>query len=251
VVFHLAALIAIPYSYSAPSSFVETNVNGTFNVLEAVRRNECVRVVHTSTSEVYGTPRTIPITENHPLRGQSPYSATKIAGDKLAEAYHASFGTPVVTLRPFNTYGPRQSTRAIVPTILSQLLAGRGVIKLGNLAPKRDFTYVEDTVAGFLLAGSAQGIEGSVIQLGTGSCYSIQELFDIAREVTGSNAEVISEQERMRPEDSEVMVLLSDPTQARELLGWAPSVSIETGMKTTAEWVAANLDLFQLERYHV
>lgn len=251
IVFHLAALIAIPYSYTAPSSFVETNVTGTLNVLEAVRRMGCQRLVHTSTSEVYGTPETVPITEDHPLRGQSPYSATKIAADKLAEAYHASFGSPVVTLRPFNTYGPRQSTRAVIPTILSQMITGNREIRLGNLEPKRDFTYVSDTVAGFIAAGEAAGVEGEVIQLGTGSTHSIAEIFELAKRLTGSDAEVVSDSERLRPEKSEVMVLLSEPGRARDLLGWSPTVSIEDGLSRTAKWVEANLELFDPTRYHV
>ncbi|MGH8872186.1 MAG: GDP-mannose 4,6-dehydratase [Acidimicrobiia bacterium] len=251
IVFHLAALIAIPYSYVAPSSFVETNVTGTLNVLEAVRRMGCQRLVHTSTSEVYGTPETVPITENHPLRGQSPYSATKIAADKLAEAYHASFGSPVVTLRPFNTYGPRQSTRAVIPTILSQMIAGRREILLGNLEPKRDFTYVSDTVTGFIAAGEAEGVEGEVIQLGTGSTHSIAEIFELAKRLTGSEAEVVSESARVRPEKSEVMVLLSEPGRARDLLGWSPTISIEEGLTRTAKWVEANLERFDTTRYHV
>jgi UDP-glucose 4-epimerase len=251
VVFHLAALIAIPYSYAAPSSFVETNVNGTLNVLDAAGRKGCQRVVSTSTSEVYGTPETVPIIEGHPLKGQSPYSATKIAADKLAEAYHASFGLPVVTLRPFNTYGPRQSTRAVIPTILSQMIAGSYEIRLGNLEPKRDFTFVSDTVSGFILAGTTPGIEGEVIQLGTGSTYSIREIFDVAKRLTGSEAEVVSEPERLRPDKSEVMVLLSDPTRARDLLGWSPTVPIQEGLSITAKWVEANLEQFDTARYHV
>src|SRR3972149_10855567 len=167
-VFHLAALIAIPYSYHAPESYVDTNVKGTLNVLEAVRRGGCRRLVHTSTSEVYGTPATLPILESHPLQGQSPYSASKIAADKLCEAYHCSFGTPVVTLRPFNTYGPRQSTRAVLPTMLAQLIAGSTEIQMGRLDPRRDLTYVSDTVEGFVKAGEAAGVDGEGIQLGNG-----------------------------------------------------------------------------------
>jgi len=251
IVFHLAALIAIPYSYAAPSSFVETNVTGTLNVLEAVRRNGCRLLIHTSTSEVYGTPETVPITEGHPVKGQSPYSATKIAADKLAEAYHSSFGTPVVTLRPFNTYGPRQSTRAVIPTMLSQLISGSRNVRLGSLTPKRDFTYVGDTVAGFISAGGSTGLEGEVIQLGTGQTFSIADIFDMAKRLTGSDAEVQSESERVRPENSEVMVLLSDPQRARELLGWTPTVSIEDGLSRTAKWVEANMELFEPGRYHI
>jgi UDP-glucose 4-epimerase len=251
IVFHLAALIAIPYSYTAPSSFVDTNVMGTLNVLDAVRRNGVGRLVHTSTSEVYGTPEEIPITEDHPLRGQSPYSATKIGADKLAEAYFSSFETPVVTLRPFNTYGPRQSTRAVIPTILSQMIAGSSELRIGSLEPKRDFTYVSDTVSGFIAAGEQPGIEGEVIQLGTGSTSSIGEIVELARRLTGSDAVVRTESERVRPERSEVMVLLSDPTRARDLLRWAPVISLQEGLSRTAKWVEANLELFDPSRFHV
>ena len=251
VVFHLAALIAIPYSYVAASSFVDTNVTGTLNVLEAVKRAGCERLVHASTSEVYGTPETVPITEDHPLRAQSPYSASKIGADKLAEAYYSSFDLPVVTLRPFNTYGPRQSTRAVIPTILSQMMAGHSEVRLGSLQPKRDFTYVSDTVAGFIAAGDADGIEGEVIQLGTGSTHSVGEVFELAKRLTRSDARVVSENERLRPDKSEVMVLLSDPQRAQELLGWSPNVSFEEGLGITAKWVEANLELFDPTRYHI
>jgi UDP-glucose 4-epimerase len=251
VVFHLAALIAIPYSYRAPSSFVDTNIVGTLNVLEAARRRDVGRLIHTSTSEVYGTPEGVPIREDHPLRGQSPYSASKIGADKLAEAYFASFETPVVTLRPFNTYGPRQSTRAVIPTILSQMIGGTTELRIGSLEPRRDFTYVSDTVSGFLAAGHRPGIEGELIQLGTGTSHSIGEVLELARRLTGSDATVMTEPERVRPERSEVMVLLSDPTRARDLLGWSPSVSLEDGLGRTAKWIEANLELFDPTRFHV
>jgi NAD dependent epimerase/dehydratase len=243
VVFHLAALISIPYSYSAPESFVDTNVKGTLNVLEAVRRAGCRRVVHTSTSEVYGTPAVIPIRETHPLQGQSPYSASKIAADKLCEAYHASYGVPVVTLRPFNTYGPRQSTRAVLPTMLVQLLAGQTDIRLGRLDTKRDLTFVADTVEGFVRAGEAAGIEGEVIQLGTGCMLSIGEIFETACRVR--------DETRLRPDASEVEELLSDPAKAREHLGWAPAVPLEDGLALTALWLKDNLHLYNTERHHV
>lgn len=250
-VFHLAALIAIPYSYHAPESFVDTNVHGTLNVLEAVRRASCRRLVHTSTSEVYGTPDMLPIVETHPLQGQSPYSATKIAADKLCEAYHCSFDLPVVVLRPFNTYGPRQSTRAVIPTILAQLLAGRQEIKLGSLNPRRDLTFVLDTVEGFLCAGAADGVEGEVIQLGTGVAVSIGELFEIACRAVGAKAQVVQDPARMRPAGSEVMVLLSDPTRAAERIGWKAETSLEQGLQQTARWIEQNLELFDIDRYHV
>ena len=250
-VFHLAALIAIPYSYQAPESFIDTNVKGTLNVLEGVRRAGCRRLVQTSTSEVYGTPATLPILETHALQGQSPYSASKIAADKLGEAYHRSFGTPVVTLRPFNTYGPRQSTRAVLPTILVQLLAGKTEIVLGRLDPRRDLTFVADTVEGFIKAGEAEGVEGEEIHLGTGRTVSIGELFDIACAALGVSARAVQDAARVRPDASEVMVLLSDPSKARARLGWAPSVSVEDGVARTASWLRGHAHLYGAERYHV
>jgi NAD dependent epimerase/dehydratase len=250
VVLHLAALIAIPHSYVAPRSYVETNVTGTLNVLEAVRRHETPRLVHTSTSEVYGTPRTVPITEEHALRGQSPYSATKIAADKLAESYALSFGTPVTILRPFNTFGPRQSARAVIPTVLAQLLAGAQELRLGSVAPKRDFTFVTDTALGFARAAVAEVEPGTVVQLGTGRTESIGDIVDMARRITESEATVVVEDERIRPAGSEVEILLSDPSRARELIGWTPQVDLETGLQRTADWIAKNVDLATAHRYH-
>lgn len=251
VVFHLAALIAIPFSYAAPASFVDTNVMGTLNVLEGARRAGCRRIVLTSTSEVYGTPDVLPIRETHPLQGQSPYSATKIAADKLGEAYHCSFGVPVVTLRPFNTYGPRQSARAIIPTVLAQLLAGREELHVGSLDPRRDLTFVSDTVDGFLRAGLVPGLEGETIHLGTGRAESIGEVIATAMKVTGRQARLVQDPARIRPGKSEVMVLLSDPSHALERLGWSATTSLETGLARTAEWIAANLDRFRPELYAV
>lgn len=251
VVLHLAALIAIPYSYEAPRSYIDTNVVGTANVLEGVRRHDVPRMVNTSTSEVYGTPQTVPITEAHPLHGQSPYSATKIAADKLCEAWAASFGTPVVTLRPFNTYGPRQSRRAVIPTVLAQLLAGMTEIRLGSLTPKRDFTYVSDTVDGFVSMATAPiPLDGTAVQLGTGDIVTIGELVDVARRVTGNHAEVILDPARVRPDASEVLILQSDPSRARDLLGWVPRVSLEDGLRATADWLrAAPIDVEAVSRY--
>jgi UDP-glucose 4-epimerase len=249
VVLHLAALIAIPYSYAAPRSYVDTNITGTLNVLEAVRHHDVPRLVNTSTSEVYGTPDTLPITETHPLRGQSPYSATKIAADKLCEAFALSFGTPVVTLRPFNTYGPRQSARAVIPTVLRQLLAGARELRLGSLAPQRDFTFVTDTCDGFLRAAGADLEPGTTVQLGTGSTCSIGEIVELCRQVTGSTAEVVTEEERVRPAGSEVEVLLSDPARAKELLGWTPTVSLEEGLRRTADWLRPRSDARTAARY--
>lgn len=251
VVFHLAALIAIPYSYMAPESFVDTNVRGTMNVLEAVRRCGCTRVVHASTSEVYGTPDSVPITETHALKGQSPYSASKIAADKLCEAYACSFGTPAVILRPFNTYGPRQSPRAVLSSILLQLLGGVKEVRVGNLWPKRDFSFVEDTVRGFLLAGSTSLEPGDLIHLGTGNAVSIGELFEIACTSLGVKARVISESIRMRPEQSEVAILLSDASRARQRLGWKAAVTLEEGVRRTAQWMESNQLPIQLEHYYI
>lgn len=249
VVLHLAALIAIPYSYVAPRSYVDTNVTGTLNVLEAVRRHGTPRLVHTSTSEVYGTPQSVPITEEHALRGQSPYSATKIAADKLAESYALSFDTPVTILRPFNTFGPRQSARAVIPTVLAQLLAGATQLRLGSVSPQRDFTFVTDTALGFARAAVADVAPGTTVQLGTGRTVSIGEVVDIARRITGSDAEVVVEDERVRPAGSEVEILLSDPSLARELIGWTPQVDLETGLELTRDWIAGNVDLSTAHRY--
>jgi NAD dependent epimerase/dehydratase len=249
IVFHLAALIAIPYSYLAPRSFVDTNVSGTLNVLEAVRREGVTKMINTSTSEVYGTPETVPITEAHPLRGQSPYSATKIAADKLCESYALSFGTPVTILRPYNTFGPRQSARAVIPTILSQLLAGARTIRLGAVTPRRDFTFVADTCDGFVRAAAADLEPGTVVQLGTGRTVSIGETFDLCRSVLGVDAEVVTDEQRVRPAGSEVEILQSDPSLAQSLLGWTPQVSLEDGLARTAEWLRPRVDPTLAGRY--
>jgi UDP-glucose 4-epimerase len=251
VVMHLAALIAIPYSYRAPESFVATNVQGTLNVLEAARRHGTERVIVTSTSEVYGTPESLPIRETHPLNAQSPYAATKVAADQLALSYHRSFNVPVVVLRPFNTYGPRQSTRAVLPTILAQLLRGATTIKLGRLDTRRDLTYVTDTVDGFVRAATTSGVEGQTIQLGTNRSPSIREIFEAACRALGKQATVETDPERLRPDASEVMVLDSDPTRALELLGWRATIDLETGLARTAEWMSRHLELFAHERFHV
>lgn len=241
VAMHLAALIAIPYSYRAPESFVATNITGTLNVLEAARRHGVKRVIVTSTSEVYGTPETLPIRETHPLNAQSPYAATKVAADQLALSFHRSFGVPVVILRPFNTYGPRQSTRAVLPTILAQLLRGATSIKLGRLDTRRDLTFVGDTVDGFVRAATTAGLDGQTIQLGTGTSPSIREIFEAACRALGKQATVELDPQRLRPDASEVLVLESDPARARELLGWAPAVSLEDGLRRTADWMSQNL----------
>ena len=250
VVLHLAALIAIPFSYVAPRSYVETNVIGTLNVLEAVRRHGTPRMVNTSTSEVYGTPHEVPITESHPLRGQSPYSATKIGADKMCESYALSFQTPVLTLRPFNTFGPRQSSRAVIPTVLSQMLAGSKQIRLGDVTPKRDFTYVSDTAEAFLRAIVADVRPGATIQLGTGRTVSVGEVLEICRTVTGANVEIFTDPDRFRPEGSEVQILLSDPSRADAELDWRPTVSLEEGLARTAEWLRPRVDPRTAGRYH-
>ncbi len=251
VVFHLAALIAIPYSYMATESFVDTNVRGTLHVLEAARRSGVQRLIQTSTSEVYGTPATLPIRETHPLQGQSPYAASKIAADKLCEAFHCSFDLPVVTLRPFNTFGPRQSARAVIPTILEQLMRGRTRVALGSLDPRRDLTFVSDTVRGFLSAATAEGIEGRTIQLGTGRAESVRDIFEAACRALGVQAEVEQRPERVRPQRSEVMVLQSDPSLAAELLGWSPEVSLEEGLDRTARWMRSELRRYRPGTYVV
>jgi NAD dependent epimerase/dehydratase len=250
VVLHLGAIIAIPYSYRNPAEVVETNVLGTLAVLDAARDLGVERVVHTSTSEVYGTAVTAAITEAHPLQGQSPYSASKIGADKLAESYWRSFELPVVTLRPFNTYGPRQSPRAVIPTIIMQALRGNQV-RLGSLAPTRDFTFVTDTTAAFELAAQAPGVEGEVIHLGTGREVSIGDVVAMVSDVLGKELDVIQEDVRLRPDRSEVMRLLSDPSHAFDRLGWQPEVSLEEGIERTAKWLEGSADWFALGSYAV
>lgn len=250
VVLHLAALIAIPYSYVAPRSYVRTNVEGTLNVMEAARRLGVKRVVHTSTSEVYGTALRVRIDEDHPLQGQSPYSASKIGADKIAESYFRSFGTDVVVLRPFNTFGPRQSARAFIPTIISQAVE-RDEIRLGALDPQRDMTFVSDTVAGFVLAATADGVAGETINLGTGATCSIGDFADRIRRLMGTDKKVVTEQSRMRPANSEVMRLVSDNGKAARLLGWAPRVGLDEGLTRAIEFVRANIHLYRSTAYTV
>jgi NAD dependent epimerase/dehydratase len=249
IVFHLAALIAIPYSYQAPASFIDTNVTGTLNVLEAVRHAGVRRMIQTSTSEVYGTPRQVPITETHPLCGQSPYAASKIAADQLCEAYARSYRTPVVILRPFNTYGPRQSARAVIPTILSQLLTGATEIHLGSLHPRRDFTYVTDTVDGFVRMAVADLEPGTLVQLGTGKAVSIGELLALCVVITDADIVPVTDPQRVRPERSEVQVLQSDPSLARSLLGWRPTVRLQNGLSETARWLRGRVNPLAAARY--
>lgn len=250
VVFHLAALIAIPFSYDAPASYVETNVRGTLNVLEACRRHGVERLVQTSTSEVYGTARYTPIDEAHPLQGQSPYSATKIGGDKLAESFHKSFGLPVATIRPFNTFGPRQSARAIIPTIVTQALAGR-VIRLGNLTPVRDFTFVRDTAAGFIAVAECDRAVGEVVNVGNGKGITIGDLAARIVEGLGRDIPIEHDPARMRPDASEVFELLCDATRAREWCGWAPRVSLEAGLAEVIAWCEGALHRYKTDGYQV
>jgi len=248
IVFHLAALIAIPYSYNAPLSYVRTNVEGTLNVLQSARSADVSRVVHTSTSEVYGTARSVPISEDHPLQGQSPYSASKIGADKIAESFHLAFGVPVVTVRPFNTYGPRQSARAVIPTIITQALS-QSEIKLGNLEPTRDLNYVADTVEGFIKAAECNSAIGEVINLGTGREISIGLLASTILETMGKKLPVVSESQRVRPENSEVERLCADNRKARELLGWQPRFSLEEGLARTVEWLRENHAQYRSDVY--
>ncbi len=243
-IFHLAALIAIPYSYQAPLSYVRTNIEGTLNVLQAARNAGVAKVVHTSTSEVFGTAQYVPIDENHPLQGQSPYSASKIGADKLAEAFHLSFQLPVVTVRPFNTFGPRQSARAVIPTIITQCLSNKSV-SLGNLHPTRDLNYVADTVDGFLKAAAADDAVGKSINLGSGQETSIKELAERIAGLIGRPIDIQSDEIRIRPPDSEVDRLLADNRLARKFLGWKPSTSLEDGLKQTIEWVKAHQERYR------
>lgn len=248
VVFHLAALIAIPYSYTAPLSYIRTNVTGTANLLIACREADVPMIVHTSTSEVYGTARSVPIDETHPLQGQSPYAASKIAADKLAESFHLSYGLPVATLRPFNTYGPRQSARAVIPTITTQLLAGTPV-KLGNLTPTRDLTFVEDTVGAFIAIAEHPEAIGRVVNAGSGQEISIGDLAALLAEIIGRELVHEVDDSRVRPAGSEVQRLVADVGLARELLDWQATVPLRDGLTTTVEWLASHRDLYRVGDY--
>jgi len=254
LVFHLGALIAIPYSYIHPYEVVETNVMGTLNVLLAARDWDVERIVHTSTSEVYGTAQRVPIDETHPLQGQSPYSASKIGADKLGESFYRSFDLPLVTLRPFNTYGPRQSSRAVIPTIVSQALT-QDVIRLGNMDARRDMTYVSDTVAGFLAVAETGGIEGETFNLGGGSEVSIGDLAEqivaLVEEPFDRRPEIVVDPARFRPEKSEVGRLVADSSLARQILGWEPLVTLEDGLAQTILWIADHLDMYRPDIYQI
>ena len=250
VVFHLAALIGIPYSYVAPQSYVHSNIEGTLNVLQAARELGTSRVICTSTSEVYGSALYVPIDERHPLQGQSPYSATKIGADKLAESYYLSFGLPVSSARPFNTYGPRQSARAVIPTWITQALAS-SEIRLGSLRPTRDFNYVGDVVEGFLaLAASPRGI-GEVVNFGSGTEISIGDLAALVGRLLGREPKLVADDQRLRPDNSEVARLCANADKARDLLGWQTRVSLEEGLKKTIEWMGSNLGGYRIGQYAI
>lgn len=256
-VLHLAALIAIPYSYHSPDTYVDTNVKGTLNIVQAARELGVQKVVHTSTSEVYGTAQFVPITEDHPLQGQSPYSASKIGADQMALSFYRSFDTPVAVIRPFNTYGPRQSARAVIPTIISQIASGKKNIHLGALHPTRDFNYVKDTVQGFIDVMNSEKSIGEVINIGSNYEVSIGETVEMIAEVMGANITITTDEERMRPEKSEVNRLWADNQKAKELLGWEPKYGgkdgLKRGLKETAEWFTnpENLKQYKADVYNI
>ena len=250
VVFHLASLIAIPYSYMAPQSYVATNVAGAVNVMQACLRHGVGRVVHTSTSECYGSARFVPMTEDHPLQGQSPYSASKIGADMVAFSYWCSYQLPVATIRPFNTYGPRQSARAVIPTMIVQSLT-QGRLKLGALAPIRDLTYVDDTVEGFVRIAAADQAVGTVINVGSGQGISIGDLATLVAEIAGARGGIEHDAERLRPERSEVDRLVCDNGKAKSVLGWAPTVRLRDGVERTMAWIRDNLDRYKAELFNL
>lgn len=257
VVFHLAALIAIPYSYHSPDTYIDTNIKGTLNVVQAARELGIEKVVHTSTSEVYGTARFVPITEEHPLQGQSPYSASKIGADQIAMSFYSSFNTPVAVVRPFNTYGPRQSARAVIPTIISQIANGSIKIKLGSLHPTRDFNFVKDVVRGFIAVAESNGSTGEVINIGSNFEVSIGDTVKIIAEIMGSNIEVETDDVRLRPEKSEVERLWADNSKALRLTGWQPEYAgtdgFKLGLTETVEWFCNtdNLSRYKSDRYNI
>jgi NAD dependent epimerase/dehydratase len=256
-VFHLAALIAIPYSYHSPDSYIDTNVKGTLNIVQAARDLDISKVVHTSTSEVYGTAQFVPITEDHPLQGQSPYSATKIGADQIAMSFYISFETPVAILRPFNTYGPRQSARAVIPTIITQIASGNKQIKLGALSPTRDFNYVADTVASFIAALKSEKSVGEIINIGSNFEISIGDTADLIAKVMGTEIEIISDEQRFRPEKSEVDRLWASNEKAGELLGWQPKYGgvegFHRGLEETVAWFwkSSNLESYKPDIYNL
>jgi dTDP-glucose 4,6-dehydratase len=249
-VFHLGALIAIPYSYVNPREVIDVNIMGTLNVLTAARDFRTRRVVHTSTSEVYGTAQYVPIDEKHPLQGQSPYAASKIGADRIAESFYRSFEVPVVTLRPFNTFGPRQSMRAVIPTIIVQALT-RDEVKLGSLEPSRDFTFVEDTVSGFLKVAEAEGVLGDEVNLGNDNTIRIGDLANKIFDIVGKTPKIVTDPQRIRPGKSEVMRLWASNEKAKRMIGWEPHISLDQGLSITVDWIAAHLNLYQPDQYTV
>lgn len=253
LIFHLAALIAIPYSYIAPDSYVDTNVKGTLNICQAAKENGCERVIHTSTSEVYGTAQYVPIDEKHPLQPQSPYSASKIGADHMALSFYLSFGLPVTIARPFNTYGPRQSARAVIPTIIGQIAAGKKQIQLGDISPTRDFNYVLDTCKGFVALARSDKTIGEVINIGSGVETSVADTLDLIKKLMKSDVEFITDKQRVRPKDSEVFRLCCDNTRIKQLTGFLPGYSLETGLKQTIDWFAdpVNLSRYKTDIYNV
>jgi len=256
-IIHLAALIAIPYSYHSPETYVDTNIKGTLNILQAAREFNIHRLIHTSTSEVYGTAKFVPITEEHPLQGQSPYSASKIGADQLANSFFTSFDLPVVTVRPFNTYGPRQSARAVIPTIITQIANGKNEIKLGAISPTRDFNYIKDTVDGFIAALNSKNGLGEVINLGSNYEVSIGETAEIIAEVMNAEIKIINDKQRLRPKESEVERLWADNSKAKELFGWEPKYAnkegLLKGLGETAKWFldSKNLDMYKSDIYNL
>lgn len=250
-VFHLAALIAIPFSYHSPDSYVDTNIKGTLNVLQAAKKLETSRILVTSTSEVYGTAQYVPIDELHPFQGQSPYSATKIGGDRLAESFYRSFDMPISIVRPFNTYGPRQSARAVIPTIITQLLAGKEEIKLGSLTPTRDFNYVKDTANGFIEISKSDKTIGEEINIATQQEISIGDLANEIISQINPNARIICEEERLRPEKSEVNRLLGSNAKIKELTNWEPNYTFKEGIQETIQWIRNNMDSYKADIYNI
>ena len=251
IVFHLAALIAIPYSYLSPTAYIKTNVIGTTNILEASKEWGVEKIIHTSTSEVYGTLKYAPIDEDHPLQGQSPYSASKIGADMVAESFYRSYQTPVTIIRPFNTYGPRQSARAAIPTIISQILAGQKEIRLGSLSPTRDFNFVKDTVEAFIKVAESRETVGEVINAGTGTEISIGETAEKIIALIGKNVKIVSEELRLRPENSEVNRLCADNTKIKRMTGWESNYTLEQGLKETIDWIQENMHYFKTDIYNI
>ena len=251
VVFHLAALIAIPYSYLSPMAYVRTNVEGTTNVLEACRNHDVQKIIHTSTSETYGTALYVPIDEKHPMQGQSPYSASKIGADKMAESFYRSFNMPITTLRPFNTYGPRQSARAVIPTIISQILAGKNEIKLGSLTPTRDFNFVKDTAEAFVKVAESDKTIGEVINAGSNYEISVGDTVKKIIDIIGKDIKIICDEDRIRPEKSEVNRLWADNTKIKELTDWTPKYSIDEGLAETVNWIKENMKYYKPDIYNV